>query len=289
MRIAHLSDLHLYAPGRVKAGDLLGRRVLGAANLFGVRKSLHSEEVAVEAIAEVGRLGVDHSILTGDLANLALPAEYELAARVVGPLGTWDRLTVVPGNHDCYTPESIWKGRFEAFFGHTLWRDNDPAAGRYPVVKDLPGLRIVVGRTPSANVLPWSRGRFGKAQIEAVRVAVEQGRAAGRFVILAFHHNLHRRGLAAEVVSRLRDRDAVWALLADAKPDLVLHGHDHKQHETVVPGTRVPVIGCGSSSVDSPRPAIAARFNVYSVDDGRLSVERWQWQQAGRRFARLPG
>src|SRR5579872_6414533 len=102
MKIAHLSDLHLLALQGVPARRFLNKRLTGWVNLRLKRGSIHRASY-VQAIAqEITRIDVDHVVVTGDLTNLALEAEFELVRDLferelgIDP----SRVTVVPGNHD---------------------------------------------------------------------------------------------------------------------------------------------------------------------------------------------
>ncbi len=290
MRIAHLSDLHLHPAGALRAADLRTRRLFGALNLYLFRAGTYSEDVARAAVEAVREAGVDHVVVTGDLTNLALPAEFALAAQVLRPLGGADRLTVIPGNHDRYTPESVRDREFERWFGDTLWSDGDGGrAGSFPVLKDLPDGVTLIGLGSAGVVAPaCAFGRVGPAQIARLADALDDARRRDRFPIVALHHNLHRRGTLSEATGRLLDRREVAQTLVRHGARLVLHGHDHREHEMVIsdgpdlPGVRV--VGCGSSSAD-PRRAPPGQFNVYEVSAGRLRVEKWRIRRENGRFA----
>ncbi len=291
MRIAHLSDLHLHPAGALRARDLMTRRLFGALNLYVLRAGAYSEDVAVAAVEAVRSVGVDHVVVTGDLTNLALPAEFALAAQVLRPLGGPERLTVVPGNHDLYTPQAVRDDEFGRWFGHTLWPDGSSRV--FPVVKDLrDGVTLIAVRTAGLAPPACAFGRVGAAQLRALARALDDAHRRGRISVVAMHHNLHRRGPLAEATGRLLDREEVRATLLKHGAHLVLHGHDHHEHDLVMsdgperPGTRV--IGCGSSSAD-PRRTHPAQFNVYEVAPGRLKVERWRIQKDGRRFEPFRG
>ena len=58
---------------------------------------------SLQAVAQdVRAQGFDHIAVTGDLANISLPQEFHLARAWLDALGPFDRVTVVPGNHDAY-------------------------------------------------------------------------------------------------------------------------------------------------------------------------------------------
>ncbi len=289
MRIAHLSDLHLHPVGALRAADLRTRRLFGALNLCLFRAGAYSEDVARAAVEAVREAGVDHVVVTGDLTNLALPSEFALAVQVLRPLGRADRLTVIPGNHDRYTPGSVRDREFERWFGYTLWPDGEGrGGGSFPVVKDLAdGVTLI--SLGSAGVVPpaCAFGRVGPGQVARLADALDDARRRDRFPIVALHHNLHRRGTLSEATGRLLDRREVAEVLVRHGARLVLHGHDHREHDMVISdgpdGPGVRVIGCGSSSAD-PRRAPPGQFHIYEVSAGGLKVERWRIQRASGRF-----
>ena len=63
--------------------------------------SAASEERAAAVLRHADSLGLDAIIVTGDIADHALPEEYEVAARL---MKTRTPLIVCPGNHDATAP-----------------------------------------------------------------------------------------------------------------------------------------------------------------------------------------
>ena len=289
MRLAHLSDLHLYPEGALRPADLLGRRAVGALNLLLMRKRAHSTDVARLAVATVRDLGIDHAIVTGDLTNLALEPEFVLASDVLAPLGGPDRLSLIPGNHDYYTPEAIAAHRFEQWFGRWVW---PIGTGDYPAFKDLPGgIRLILA---CSAILPWplcAHGRIGAPQAERIAALAREALGLGRFPVLAIHHYLHVQPSGREITGFLLDKRRVRDLVRTSGIGLVLHGHDHHPHRMDLPGADgrpVPVIGCGSTSLYAPEKGRRGRFNVYDIADGRVTVQPWQVAESGDRFEPLP-
>lgn len=272
MKIAHLSDLHLFSSDAIKLIHLIGRRLFGAVNLFITRHNLFSEDVARLAIHTIIEQHVDHVIITGDMTNLALEAEFELAKSIVSPIGGYEKLTVVPGNHDYYTPSSVKTQRFEKYFGYTLWRDGKDKFGQYPVIKDLEGIRIVGVRTATVSPPACAFGFIGEQQGLAIRAALEEALSKDMFTILALHHNLHRRPMINELTGKLLDRWRIYEILKDTPADLVLHGHDHESHSFDSGNTKV--IGCGSSSRRLPNNP--GTFNILEINGKKARIQRWR-------------
>ena len=55
-------------------------------------------------VADIKASSPDHLAVTGDLVNLALDAEIEMARYWLETLGSPHDVSVVPGNHDAYVP-----------------------------------------------------------------------------------------------------------------------------------------------------------------------------------------
>jgi len=267
--------------------SLLGRRLFGAVNLVLLRHRVHSTEVVRAAVDAVAGQDVDHTVITGDLTNLALDEEFDLAREVVDQLGGFTELTVVPGNHDYYAPDAVRARRFERWFGHTLWDRGQPQ-DEWPAIKDLGTVVLVAVRSATSPPPMCAYGRVGREQGEAAARAVTSARAEGKAAVVLMHHNLHRRGVAAEATGRLLDRELVSDLLGRSGASLVLHGHDHREHEMVItgpgPGPGTPVVGCGSSSVVQSSGLWTGRFNIYDFEDGKVGIERWRYQGREKRF-----
>src|SRR4051794_38719172 len=100
MRIAHLSDLHVLSPGSMRWRSLLfNKRVTGYATIVFHRGRVFRRDYLDVVVAAAGR-DADHVVITGDITNLALESEYEVASRMIEALARTVEPTIVPGNHD---------------------------------------------------------------------------------------------------------------------------------------------------------------------------------------------
>ena len=68
-------------------------------------------------VADMQAQRPDHIAVTGDLVNLALEAEFTPAQAWLESVGTPQRVTVVPGNHDAYVRATRhhFAGTFEQY------------------------------------------------------------------------------------------------------------------------------------------------------------------------------
>ena len=228
---------------------------------------------------------------------------------ILAPLGGPDRLSVVPGNHDYYTPEAVRAGRFEKHYGDLVFGaaagappdsgnpsvpagPSDPTgqSGRdYPAFKDFDGCRLILARTPAATPPGFSWGRLGAAQLSEINRLSVEAAGQGRYVVLAQHHHLHDRGDVHELTGPFKDRDAELAMLAGSPIGVVIHGHDHAHRDWEIESAhasgRTRIICCGSSSYNDPAHDRLGRMTVLDIRDGVMQVEKWKYQPEKGRFA----
>ena len=95
-RIAHISDLHLPLYGAVPLGALLGKRVLGYANLRLFRRS-HRLEHLESLLRGLKAEEPDLVVITGDLSSLSLDSEFARLDRMVVQLQS-EAWVIVPEN-----------------------------------------------------------------------------------------------------------------------------------------------------------------------------------------------
>jgi 3',5'-cyclic AMP phosphodiesterase CpdA len=281
MKIAHLSDLHLYSVDGVHFRRFLNKRLTGWANIRLRRAGIH-RPAYVRAIArEITRLGVDHVIITGDLTNLALEPEYELVRNVLQcELGLDPaNVTVIPGNHDIYTRGSLVSRRFETYLAPWLRSDLPELAantngGQFPAVKLFDSVAIIALSSAVPRLPLASAGELGSAQIVALRKVLEHPEVARRTVVLAMHHPaVNSWSRAKAYLEGLRDAPALLDLLRGVQQGLLLHGHLHRRIQRVVPTHSgfVRQVGATSASLHHDAPDRMAGFNLYELTDGALA------------------
>src|SRR5438105_293980 len=100
--LAHLSDPHLGPLPLPRLGDLSGKRGLGFLNWMRSRRLRHRPEVLDAVVRDLKAAAPDHIVVTGDLVNLALKAEFPPARQWLARLGSAHEVTLIPGNHDAY-------------------------------------------------------------------------------------------------------------------------------------------------------------------------------------------
>ncbi|HEX4620465.1 MAG TPA: metallophosphoesterase, partial [Myxococcaceae bacterium] len=213
----------------------------------------HAEQTLSAIAADVQRMGADHLILSGDVTAYAMEAEFAHARAALGALADDKRrCTVVPGNHDTYTPEAVSSRLFERYFGHLLESDCPEycAEGPFPFVRLLGEDAAVVGLL-SARVPPvpgLSYGVIGKRQLEGLARLLTDARLRERAVLVVVHHApLTRSGRPDKPSHGLVDARKLFQLVHGPR-FAVLHGHIHKRYYHPPTADRPHVFGAGSST-----------------------------------------
>ncbi len=194
---------------------------MGELTLGGRAEAFARAPETIGRILEDARtLEVDHVILSGDLTAYALPVEFDGARKA---LGAWAdeprRCTVIPGNHDRYTPGAHRTRRFEQTFGNLLVSDLPDVAVEdgFPFVRLLGEHDAVIG-LQSARV-PYfpglSYGIVGRRQRDALAALVHRRELQGRAVLVVVHHApLGARGKPDRLLHGLVDAPALLASAA---------------------------------------------------------------------------
>lgn len=199
MILLQLSDLHVRPPGealsRVVEASQLAERALGAAAAFRPRP--------------------DAVLITGDLTDCGLPAEYaqlrEMLHRHLRDL----RVLLLPGNHD----------RRENFRAALADYEGVARHGTHVqyVVEDLPVRLIMLD-----SVVPGA-GHGELCDARLAWLAARLAEAPARPTLLALHHPPMRSGLAVSDSINLRSTEALADLLQrHPQVERILCGHHHR-------------------------------------------------------------
>ena len=100
--LAHLSDPHLPPLPAPRLADLASKRALGYLNWTETDINSTARDVLDTLASDLQTQAPDHVAVTGDFVNLALEAEFAPARTWLESVGTPDRVTIIPGNHDAY-------------------------------------------------------------------------------------------------------------------------------------------------------------------------------------------
>jgi 3',5'-cyclic AMP phosphodiesterase CpdA len=268
-RLAHISDLHIGPLPPVATRDLLGKRLFGYLSWRLRRYRVHRREVLAALRRDLRAIAPDHIAITGDLVNIALPAEFDQAATWLRALGPPERISVIPGNHDAYV-------RIECARSLARWADymaSDPGsvAGLdggcgFPWLR-LRGPLALIGLSSAVATPPgFATGRLGRPQLEALDRLLAMLARQGRCRVVLLHHP--PLAVAGGRRRRLIDAAAFRRIVGRHGAELILHGHEHVPIKGEIQGPKgpIPVVGVPSASSLDPRPARRARYQIYEIE-----------------------
>jgi 3',5'-cyclic AMP phosphodiesterase CpdA len=294
--LAHLSDLHLTPLAGFAPAHWNVKRTLGLINWHRGRRKVHRIEVVEQLLADLAMHTPEHIAVTGDLCNIGLPSEYEVALAWLTSLGTPEQVSVVPGNHDIYT-------RLRSSPGVELWRDfmrSDAfgaalgaadGAGAHPLARGFPYVRRIgrlalVGVNSAVETPPFvSGGEVGGAQRTALGRLLDALAGSGLARVVMIHHP--PLGFQAPPRRGLADAAALEKVLATHGAELVLHGHNHRDTLVWCDGAagRIPVLGIASgSAMRGHKGEALGRYNLIRVRGGP-DEGGWRIEVVGRGFA----
>ena len=275
-RLAHLSDLHIGPLPPLAARDLLSKRLLGYLSWRSRKQHIHRIEVLAALERDLQASAPDHVVITGDLVNLGLPAEFVLAAAWLRDLGGPDWISVVPGNHDSYL--RVGEHEFWTHWADYMLSDGPDTPttaddGRFPYLRRRGPLAIIGLSSAVATPPGFATGRLGAMQLAALdRLLAElSGDDCCRVVLL--HHPPHAG--ASRWRKRLIDAAAFRAIVARRGADLILHGHEHTPVSGVIESgsDAIPVHGVPSASSLDARPGRQAQYQIYAIARNRSGWE----------------
>jgi len=272
-RLLHIADLHFW---RVEWNPLLlmNKRLLGNLNVW-LKRRHHFHQQHAEAHAEyAASLGIRDAILTGDFTSTATPSEFAMArAFVEGLRRRGLDPSLMPGNHDVYTFESVRKFRYDEYMG-----DDRPRAG-------LPTVRMLSGGTPVVmvdTVCPnWisSRGHFAEASERPLRALLED---LPEPLIVAAHYPVLAKTYAYTVTPNraLARADALRRALGESdKRILYIHGHEHRSsfvHDPDYPALMHLSTDCLFLH-DAARETAGAMSEIFVQDGGFIVYRHRKW------------
>ncbi|MBV8191744.1 MAG: metallophosphoesterase [Alphaproteobacteria bacterium] len=271
--LAHLSDPHLPMP-QARLFELLNKRATGYVNWWRNRVRLHQPQALSAVVADLKAAQPDHIALTGDLVNVALGAEFKLAARWLEALGSPSEVTLIPGNHDTYVatawPESL------GLWGAYMASDGAPPATGFdvfPIVRRR-GPLALVGLSSGVPKPPlFATGTLGKAQLErAERLLAELGREGLVRIVMIHHPPL----TTEKRFKRLTDATQFQAMIRRVGCEIILHGHNHRSEVARIAGPAgpVPVVGVASASAAADSKYGRARYHLLRF---RADARRGGW------------
>jgi 3',5'-cyclic AMP phosphodiesterase CpdA len=239
--------------------------VTGYVNWQRKRRFIHDPAALSAIAADIRAQAPDHIAVTGDIANIALPAEFPRGRDWLESLGSARDVTVVPGNHDIYVREAgaLAARQWGAYMS------NDDGEGGFPFIRRR-GNVALIGLSTGVPTAPFlATGWLGTKQLAEFAAILNKLKNEDIFRVILIHHPpvsdaaRHKRLMDAPILKRV---------IAAHGADLLLHGHDHLRMINWLHGpngTRIPAVGVPSASSAPGRDKDAAGYNLYRIDGTR--------------------
>ena len=263
-RLAHISDIHLAPLPPVKFHQLAGKRITGYLNWKLNRKSVLAGDYLGGIIADIQSKPIDHIAVTGDLINLSLPAEYDLANSFLKLLGTPENVTANCGNHDAYVPSALQRS-IDKWAPYLSGDDKLISSSKdYPILRKRGDIAIIACNSAEATLPFFATGYFRKPQAERLEKILAETKDIYR-VVMIHHPPLPN---ATPWYKRLIGQERFREVILNQGAELVLHGHTHldTKNQLQGPNGKVPVI-CVPAAANAPgghKPA--GRYNLFSIE-----------------------
>jgi 3',5'-cyclic AMP phosphodiesterase CpdA len=312
LTIAHLSDVHLPPIAGFTPRYWSLKRALGYANWLRGRRRSFDRAALARITADILAASPDHIAVTGDLVNIGLPGEHINALAWLNALGSPQRVSVVPGNHDIYQRlrrdpgAGRWAGYMtsdaacgavgdtqRAAYAATNRDDGARDSGRaqsgeidgarFPFLRRV-GPVAVIGVNSAVPTPPLvASGRVGAQQRARLAAMLRALGREGLFRLVLIHHP-PLPGQARRLRA-LEDAPQLAALIAECGAELVIHGHNHLSTLAWCgSGKRaVPVVGVPAAALGRAHDRECGRHNLY-----RIAGPPWRIELVGRGLA-TPG
>ncbi len=280
-RLAHLSDAHLGPLPDLTYRELASKRAVGYINWQRNRRRHMHDTVIETLVADLMAQAPDHIAVTGDLVNLALDGEIEMARQWLETLGAPRDVSVVPGNHDAYVPGAFGK----VCRAWAPWMSGDGAA-HAPGRDSFPYLRVrgkvaLIGVSTARATAPFmANGFLREGQAARLGRMLAEAGAEGLFRVVMIHHPPVRAAVAQH--KRLFGIRLFQKTVARHGAELVLHGHSHEPSLYFIGGARIPVVGVAAAGQAPGGPHPAAQYNVIEIGG---EAGDWQVRLARRGLA----
>jgi len=271
-KLAHLSDVHLAPMPKTTPGLLLTKRLIGTFSWNFHRKNIHDRKVLDMLVADIHNSAPDHIALTGDLTNMAQPAEFAAAVKWMAGLGGPKDVSFVPGNHDAYVKQD-WSDGLAQLGDYMIGDLNTPGvrmsgnvAAIFPYVRKRRNIALIGVST--AIPVPWNKawGEVGNRQLAALEKTLLQLKNQGFYRLVMIHHpplpeQAHR-------ARRLLDDEDLQIVLEKCGADLVLHGHNHRHMHKVLKTATGPahIIGVPSASAHKTKHKPGATWYEFGIE-----------------------
>ncbi len=222
MRIALIGDIHSYRL-LVPPWRLMGKRLVGQANLWLNRRHKFNTRLLERLVERVGVLEPDLVLMSGDLTTTSLEGEFQDVAQMMLPLISRFPTLAVPGNHDRYTFTSARRRVMETMLPAMV-------PGRWPHFRSLTDRWHLLALDSAVPRVFNSRGRIGRRQLRNIRRETAHLTDQDGLIILC-HYPVKAPPRAFPLTwdHKLADSFRLRRMLMKCPARLLyLHGHIHR-------------------------------------------------------------
>jgi 3',5'-cyclic AMP phosphodiesterase CpdA len=260
--LAHLSDPHVGPLPRPRRRELIGKRVTGYLNWTRSRSRIHDMAVLEHIVADMKAHRPSHVAMTGDISNLGLPAEFQLARHWLETLGAPEDVSFVPGNHDAYVRGSLpyLAGAFAP------WTTGEACNGEgFPYLRIRGEVALVGLSSGVPTPLFIAAGYLGRRQRRAAETRLVETGRRGLVRVVMLHHP--PQTATSQLGRGLVDAGGLAAMIRRAGAELIVHGHNHRLSLARMEGPKglVPVVGVPSASVVRGTLLHRAGYHLFEI------------------------
>ncbi|HXX07597.1 MAG TPA: phosphodiesterase [Pseudolabrys sp.] len=239
--IAQISDLHITPPGVLAYG-----RVDTAAALIQAIETLNRHSPRPDLV-----------VVSGDIADSALPEEYAHAKKLLAALEI--PFVAIPGNHDRRLP--MRQALPDPAYGE--------ANGALNSVRHIGELDVLL---VDSTVPGSSHGELEAATLAWLDAVLSA--STTRPALLFLHHPPFNTGIVYSDAIRLRNADALSELLKrHPRVQLVAAGHVHRAAQTIFAGVSATICPAGEQAVTL---AFEPRWpEVFKIEPPAFHLHAW--------------
>jgi len=239
--IAQISDLHITPPGVLAYG-----RIDTAAALIQAIETLNRHSPRPDLV-----------VVSGDIADSALPEEYAHAKKLLAALEI--PFVAIPGNHDRRLP--MRQALPDPAYGE--------ANGALNSVRHIGELDVLL---VDSTVPGSSHGELEAATLAWLDAVLSA--STTRPALLFLHHPPFNTGIVYSDAIRLRNADALSELLKrHPRVQLVAAGHVHRAAQTIFAGVSATICPAGEQAVTL---AFEPRWpEVFKIEPPAFHLHAW--------------
>jgi 3',5'-cyclic AMP phosphodiesterase CpdA len=276
IRIVHVSDIHFWRYP-TNPLDLFNKRIVGVTALTLGRARRFRLDRVQSLVERVEELRPDHILITGDLTTTALDSEFRAARQELADWLRPGKVSIIPGNHDRYTGESLRAHRFENYFGEFA------AKPTFPWIRRLDDQTAILALDPTRPALT-AHGALPESQLaEAKALLADPAQRPGRLLV-ACHYPLSAPAEYAKDLERksLRNAAEVRDWLTGIGRHLYCCGHVHAAWAFIPEDLPDQLcLNAGSPLFRDPKRRASPGFLEILLDGSGVLVRHHAWTGDG--------